>query len=135
MNVFHKVLVKIFELTGGKDSVEVDLVELLKKEGFFPSIDSISRQLLDESWITEGSRKNIYKITHWGVAEAKRVLSNVPDKVNEIDKDSTRLLTEARELCIMLEEFAAKPDSKKFDRIEKRISELNERSKAVRQHL
>lgn len=135
MNVFHKVLVKIFELTGGKDSVEVDLVELLKKEGFFPSIDSISRQLQDESWITEAGRKNIVKITHWGVAEAKRVMVNAPDKVNEVEKNSTRLLNEARELIIMLEEFGAKPDSKKFERIEKRISELNERSKVIRQHL
>ena len=135
MNVFHKVLVKIFELTGGKDNVEVDLVELLKKEGFFPSIDSISRQLLDESWITEGSRKNTCKITHWGVAEARRVLSNAPDKVNEVEKESTRLLTEVRGLIIMLEEFATKPDSKKFDGIEKRISELADRSKAIRQHL
>ena len=135
MNVFHKVLVKIFEITGGRDNVEVDLVEILKKEGFFPSIDSISRQLLDESWITEGSRKNIYKITHWGVAESKRVMSNAPDKVSEVEKDSTRLLTEARGLIIMLEEFASKPDSKKFDRIEKQISELSERSKAIRQHL
>ena len=135
MNVFHKVLVKIFELTGGKDNVEVDLVELLKKEGFFPSIESISKQLLDESWITEGSRKNTCKITHWGVAEAKRVMSNAPDKANDVEKECNRLLREARDLIVMLEEFASKPDPKKFDRVEKRISELGERSKAIRQHL
>jgi len=135
MNVFHKVLVKIFDLTGGKDNVEVDLADLLKKEGFFPSIDSISAQLLGESWITDGSRMYTCKITHWGVAEAKRVMSNAPDKVSEIDKESKRLLTEARGLITLLEEFASKPDSKKFDGIEKRISDLADRSKAVRQHL
>ncbi|MDI1240603.1 MAG: hypothetical protein PSX80_01620 [bacterium] len=135
MNVFHKVLVKIFEITGGKDNVEVDLVDLLKKEGFFPSIDSISAQLLGESWITDGGRKYTCKITHWGVAEAKRVMSNAPDKVSEVEKESKRLLTEARGLITMLEEFASKPDSKKFDGIEKRISDLADRSKAVRQHL
>jgi hypothetical protein len=135
MNVFHKVLVKVFEITGGRDSVEVDFVDLLKKEGFFPSIDSISRQLLDEGWITEGSHKNVYKITHWGSAEAKRVMVNAPDKADEIGKNSTRLLNDARELVIMLEEFAAKPDAKKLDRIEKRVSELSDRSKAIRPHL
>lgn len=135
MNVFHKVLVKIFELTGGKDNVEVDLADLLKKEGFFPSIDSISAQLLGESWITDGSRKYACKITHWGVAEAKRVMSNAPDKASEIEKESKRLLTEARGLITMLEEFGGKPDSKKFDGIEKRISELADRSKAIRKHL
>ena len=135
MNVFHKVLVKIFELTGGKDSVEVDLVELLKKEGFFPSIDSISEQLLSESWITEAGKKHIVRITHWGASEAKRVMANAPDKINEVEKNSNRLLNEARELIIMLEEFAAKPESKKFERIEKRILELGDRSKTIRQHL
>ena len=63
------------------------------------------------------------------------MLSNAPDKVNEVEKESTRLLTEVRGLIIMLEEFATKPDSKKFDGIEKRISELADRSKAIRQHL
>lgn len=135
MNVFHKVLVKIFELTGGKDHVEVDLADLLKKEGFFPSIDSISAQLLGESWITEGGRKNTCKITHWGVAEDKRVTSNAPDTASEVEKESKRLLTEARGLITMLEEFATRPDSKKFDGIEKRISELADRSKAVRRYL
>lgn len=135
MNVFHKVLVKIFELTAGKDNVEVDLADLLKKEGFFPSIDNISAQLLGESWITDGSRKYTCKITHWGVAEAKRVMSNAPDKLNEVEKESNRLLTETRGLVTMLEEFASRPDSKNFDGIEKRISELLDRSKAIRQHL
>ncbi len=135
MNVFHKVLVKIFDLTGGKDNVEVDLADLLKKEGFFPSIDSISSQLLDESWITDGSRKHTCKITHWGVAEAKRVMSSAPDTSNEAEKLATRLLSEARELIGMIEEFASKPDSKKFDRIENHISELSDRSKAIRKHL
>lgn len=135
MNVFHKVLVKIYEITGGKDSVEVDLVDLLKKEGFFPSIDSISRQLLDESWVTEAGRKHVIKITHWGVSEAKRVMTNSPDKITEVEKNSTRLLNEARELVIMLEEFATKPEPRKLERIDKRIAEMGDRLKVIRQHL
>ena len=135
MNVFHKVLIKIFELSGGKDSVEVDLVDLLKKEGYFPSIDSISGQLLDEGWLTEAGRKHVVRITHWGVSEAKRVMMNSPDMVNEVGKNSNRLLNEARELIIMLEEFAANPESKKFEQIEKRIADLIERTKVIRQHL
>ncbi len=135
MNVFHKILVKVFENTAGKDSVEVDFADLLKKEGYFPSIDSIYSQLQDEGWITEAGRKHVIRITHWGVSEAKRVLQNSPDKVNEVEKNSTRLLNEARELIIMLEEFAAKPESKKLERIEKRIAELSDRSKVIREHL
>lgn len=135
MNVYHKVLTKIFEVTGGKDSVDVDLVDLTKKEGFYPSIDNISKQLQDEGWITEGAKANIVRITHWGATEAKRVLSASPDKANELTKESNRLLNDGKELTIMLEEFAAGPDSDKLARIEKRISEMTERCKKVRSNL
>lgn len=124
---------KIFELTGGKDSVEVDLVDLLKKEGFFPSLDSISRQLQDESWITEAGRKNIVRITHWGTSEAKRVMSSSPDLINEANKESTRLLNETRELVSMIEDLASKPDTQKVESVQKRIAELAERAKAIKQ--
>jgi len=135
MNVFHKILVRIFEISGGKDSFDVDLVDLLKKEGFYSNIDSISKNLLDEGWITESGRKYVVRITHWGAKEAKRVLSSSPDKVNEVEKHSNRLLLDAKELIIMLEEFAGKPESKKLDLIDKRLSELRERSGTIRQHL
>ena len=132
MNVYHKVLVKIFEITGGKDNVDVDLVDLTKKEGFYANIDNISRQLQDESWITEGSRSNIVRITHWGATEAKRVLSASPDKANELTKESNRLLNDGKEFSIMLEEFAAGPDDEKLTRIEKRIAEMSERCRKIR---
>lgn len=135
MNVFHKVLTKIYEIAGGKDSVDVDLVDLTKKEGFYSSIDSISRQLQDEGWITEGSKTNIVRITHWGTTEAKRVLSASPDKANELTKESNRLLNDGKEFAIMLEEFAAGPDTEKLGRIEKRVAEMAERCAKVRTYL
>jgi hypothetical protein len=134
MNVYHKVLTKIFEVTGGKDSVDVDLADLTKKEGFFSNIENISRQLQDEGWITEG-KTNIIRITHWGATEAKRVLSASPDKVNELSKESNRLLNDGKEFSIMLEEFAAGPDAGKLGRIEKRISEMSERCKKIRSYI
>lgn len=135
MNVFHKVLVKIHEVAGGKDSVDVDLADLLKKEGYFPNIDNISKQLQDEGWITEPGRKHTIRITHWGIIEVKRVLTDSPDKKNEVDKNSTRMLNEARELIIMLEEFVAKPEKKKLDLIDKRLEEVKSRAGVIREHL
>lgn len=135
MNVFHKVLLRIFEISGGKDNVDVDCVELLKKEGFYSSIDNILRHLLDEGWVTEAGRKNVVRITHWGAMEAKRVKSASPDKANEVEKNSTRLLSDARELIIMLEEFAVKPESAKLDLIDKRLADLRTRSGSIREYL
>ena len=114
MDVYHKVLTKIYEETGGKDSVDVDLTDLTKREGFFPSLDDIAKFLAGESWVTETPKKYVVRLTHWGVSEAKKTLVGGPDKQQLIEKDSKRAIGEVKELLVMLEEFAAKPDAKKF---------------------
>ena len=124
MDVYHKILTRIYEVTGGKDSVEVDLNDLLKQEGFFSNIENISSHLATESWVAETARPRVVKLTHWGAAEAKRVLSNSPDTVREISKDANRLLADSRELIIMLEEFAVSPSRDNFKTIERRFTDL-----------
>ena len=135
MNVYHKVLTKVFEVSSGRDNVDVDLVDLTKKEGFYANIDGISRQLLDEGWITPGAKKNSVRITHWGAKEAKRVLSASPDKANELTKESNKLMSEGKELFLLTEEFASKPDSGKLDVIEKRVADMASRCRNIRGHL
>jgi hypothetical protein len=125
MDVYHKILTRIYEVTGGKDTVEVDLNDLLKQEGFYSNIDNISQHLTDESWVAETPRPRVIKITHWGVAEAKRVLTNTPDTKRELSKDANRLLAESRELIIMLEEFAGSPSGTNFTTIDKKFNDLN----------
>ncbi|MGD9587947.1 MAG: hypothetical protein AB7Q37_07345 [Pyrinomonadaceae bacterium] len=124
MDVYHKILTKIYEVTGGKDSVEVDLNDLLKQEGFYSNIDNISQHLATESWVAETPRPRVVKITHWGAAEARRVMTNTPDTQREVTKDANRLLADSRELIIMLEEFASNPNGSKFKTIEKRFEDL-----------
>ncbi len=124
MDVYHKILTRIYEVTGGKDGVEVDLNDLLKQEGFYSNIDNISQHLLTESWVAETPRPRVVKITHWGTAEAKRVMTNTPDVQRELSKDANRLLAESRELIIMLEEFASSPSGKHFKNIDKKFEEL-----------
>ncbi len=124
MDVYHKILTKIYELTGGRDSVDVDLNDLLKQEGFFSNIDNIAMHLTTESWVAETPRPRVVKLTHWGAAEAKRVLSNSPDTARELSKDAKRLLADSRELIIMLEEFAVSPTAANFKTVEKRFADL-----------
>ncbi len=123
MDVYHKVLTKIYSITDGRDNADVDLAELLKKEGFFPSIDDIRTFMSSESWIAETDRTNIIRITHWGVAEARRSLSNVPDKAKVIEKESTRLISAVRELLVMAEELAGSPTEDKLKPIDDKMSE------------
>lgn len=124
MDVYHKVLTKIYEQTGGKDSVDVDLTELLKREGFFPSLENINKFLTAESWVTETPKLYTVRITHWGVSEAKKTLAGAPDKVQIIEREGKKIIAEARELVVMLEEFAASPESKKFAVIRERHEQI-----------
>lgn len=135
MDVYQKILVKIYESTGGKETVDVDMAELLKREGFFPSIDSIMQQLMDESWIADTKTKNVVRITHWGAAEAKRVAADLPDRKQLVEKDAAKLLSESREFVIMLEEFAAAPDTNKLSTIEKRHADLTPLIKRIGQNI
>lgn len=133
MNVFHKVLVKIYEITGGKDNVDVDLTDLLKKEGFFSNIESISGQLQDEAWVSETGRKHVVRITHWGTMEAKRVLAAKPAASgDEVEKEAKVFVNQAKELVSLLEDFASKPDAEKLHAVDKSLSQLTDRAKAIR---
>ena len=124
MDVFHKVLTKIYEITGGKDTADVDLIDLLKREGFFPSRDSIVSHRSNEGWVMITDRQYVVRITHWGVAEAKKAMSDLPDKAQLAEKDANNLLIGSKEFVIMLEEFAAGPSKEKFKTIDKRYSDL-----------
>ena len=136
MNVFQKVLLKVFEISGGKDNVEVDFADLLKKEGFYSNIEGISGQLQDEGWITEAGRKHVIKITHWGSMEAKRILGGAgAASGGGLEKDTKILVNESKQLVNLFEEFASNTDSKKLDAIDKSLLGLVEKVKAIRGRL
>jgi hypothetical protein len=136
MNVFQKVLLKVFEISGGKDNVEVDLADLLKKEGFYSNIESISGQLQDEGWITEAGRKHVIKITHWGAMEAKRLQGGASvSSGGGVEKEANVLVNESKTLVNLLEEFATSSDPKKLDAVDKSLSSISEKVKTLRGRL
>jgi hypothetical protein len=130
MNVFQKILLKIFEITDGKDNIDVDLSDLLKKEGFYSNIEGISGQLQDDGWITEAGRRHVVRITHWGAKEAKRLLEGTDDKSgsdDEIEKGAKVLVNDANQFVLLAEEFASESDPKKLDADDKSLSTLGDR--------
>ena len=126
MDVYHKVLSRIHKESDGKESVRVDLGDLLKQEGFYSNIEQISSHMIKEGWITESDRKEHVQITHWGVAEAKKAARGGPDTSRELEKDSKSLVSLAKEIVVMCEEFEGAPAKKKLSTINKRISDLQE---------
>ncbi len=127
MDVYQKILLKVYEISGGKDTADVDLADLLKKEGFYPSLPSIFEQLISQSWITETSRKNIVRLTHWGVQEARKLQTSSPEaaKNAQTKKETTRLLSEVREFVRILEDFSSEQSRENFSKLEKKFSEIN----------
>jgi hypothetical protein len=124
MDVYHKVLSRIHKESDGKETVKVDIGELLRQEGFFPSIEQIRSHMVKEGWITESDRKDHVQITHWGVAEAKKAARGGTDTSRELEKDSKTLISAAKEVVVMCEEFEGAPEKKKLELIGKRIDDL-----------
>jgi hypothetical protein len=125
MDTYHKILGRIFEEAGGKETVDIDLADLLKREGYFPSLDEICNMLKTESWITE-SRSNIVRLTHWGVAEAKKAGKARPDAARATERESKRLLAETRDFAVVIEEFIAEPSSDRRKALEKKFAQIKE---------
>lgn len=126
MDVYHKVLIKLYEVTGGRESETVDLKELVKKEGYLGSYPQIKEHLSGQSWITETARVDAVKITHWGVTEAKKSQSSVGgDNSLAVKKEINRTIADARELVIFLEELAADVSKENISRAEKKLADIN----------
>lgn len=124
MDVYHKVLLKLYQVTDGKDSQTVDLKDLVKGMGFLGNYEDIFQMLSGQGWIVETPKPDYVKITHWGVKEIKNAAGGEPDKSQEIKKEANRLIGESKQFLIMLEEFASDSTKENFTQIEKKLNDL-----------
>ncbi len=125
MDVYHRVLARLYEVTGGKESETIDLKELVKKEGYLGSYPQIKEHLSGQSWITETARVDAVKITHWGVKEAKKTQTGGGDDSQAVKKEINRTISDTRELMIFLEELANEVSKENIARAEKKLGEIN----------
>ena len=125
MDVYHRVLVKLFEVTGGKETEIIDLKELVKKEGFLGSYPDIIQHLSRQSWITETQRPGAVKITHWGIKEAKNAQPTGDNNAHIVKKEINRLLSETRELIKIFEDLSNDTSQENIAKAENVIGEIN----------
>jgi hypothetical protein len=126
MDVYHKVLIQLYEATGGRESEIVDLKELVKKAGFLGSYPDIFQHMTRQSWVSETARPGTVRITHWGVKEAKKSGTSEGDEAGlAAKKEINRLIAETRELLIFLEELAADVSEDTLARAEKKLNDIN----------
>ncbi len=125
MDVYHKVLLKLYQVTGGKDSHAVDLKDLVKNLGFLGNYNDILQMLSGQGWIAETPKLNYVRMTHWGVKEANKSENGEPDVGQIAKKDTDKLIAETKQFLIMLEEFSSDASEENFGQIEKKASEIN----------
>jgi len=71
-DVFHQVLERLFEAAGGNPRQAVNLVEILKQEQLFGSIETILKQLHSAGWIADAPKQDHVFVTTWGIEELRR---------------------------------------------------------------
>jgi hypothetical protein len=126
MDVYHKVLIKLYEVTGGKESESVDLKDLVKKAGFLGAYNDIFQHLSRQSWISETPRPDTVKITHWGIKEARQSHITTDAGPNyAVKKEINLIIADTRELNIFFEELAADPTSDNLAKAEKKLAQIN----------
>ncbi len=124
MDVYYKFIAKIYEETGGNEAQVIDLVDLVKREGFYGSYNDLFKELSSRGWIAETSKPDWIKITHWGVREAKRAQSG-EDFTQTLQREANLLLSEAQEFTVLIEEFIKDSSNDNFVSVEKKIADIN----------
>ena len=125
MDVFHKVLARIYEISGGRETQEVDLIELLKKEGFYANRDNIKDQMSTEGWITDAARPGYVRITHWGMAEAKKGNRGGSKQANDLEQKVEKLRNAVHKLTVSVDELSKNTNAKSLKAVEQNITETN----------
>lgn len=125
MDVYHKVLQKLYESTDGRDSQTVDFKELVKAAGFLGNYNDIFQMLSGQGWIAETPKANYVKITHWGVTEVKKTAGDAPDATQAAKKEANQMVGETKLLTILVEEFKSDVSKENFNLIEKKIGEIS----------
>ncbi len=129
MDLYHKVLLKIYEATGGRDSLAVNLKEIVKDEGFFGSYQDIFQQLSRQGWIAETRRADEVKLTHWGIKEIKNTTEEgkpASDIERAKQKQAEKFLADAKNLSIIAEELKSNISENNIGKAGKKLKELNE---------
>lgn len=135
MDVYHKVLMKIYEVTGGKDNQTFDLKDLVKNLGFLGNYTDISQLLNSKGWIAETRKLDTFKITHWGVKEVKQLQGGSPFDSPSYTNEVNQLIARAKEFSIELEEFSLDASKEKMPAIEKKLAELNHLVDKIKQKI
>lgn len=110
MDVYHQILLKLHEATGGSEKKIINLADLIRKEGFGGAMDDVFDYMSREGWIAEARGEGMVRITHWGVEEVRRATeAKQPgdrEALQNAAREARKAAERARELADLCEEYA-----------------------------
>jgi hypothetical protein len=126
MDVYHRVLTRLYEVTGGRDTKTVDFKDLVKSLGFLGNYPDIFERLSGAGWIAEDKKADFVRITHWGVLEVKKspAAAAVKPSNDNLKTDANKAIAEAKELGLLLEIFAGDASKDNLAAVERKIDNL-----------
>ena len=124
MDVYHRVLARLYEVTDGKDTKTVDFKDLVKSLGFLGNYPDIFERLSGAGWIAEDKKADFVRITHWGVSEVKKSPAAPNQSNNNLKSDANKAIAEARELGLLLEVLASDVSNDNLAPVERKIDNL-----------
>jgi hypothetical protein len=127
MDVYHRVLAKLYEVTDGKDTKTVDFKDLVKSLGFLGNYPDIFERLSGAGWIAEDKKANFVRITHWGVSEVKKSTAAAApgqNSNNNLKSDAGKAVAEIKELGLLMEVFANDSSKANLAAVERKIESL-----------
>ena len=126
MDIYQQVIVKLYEVTGGKESLAVDFKDLVKKLGFYGHYSSIFERLSQEGWVAEDRKADFVRITHWGIAAAKKAQPS--DGENSVEKatsaNGATCENLAKEFAALIGSFAKDASEENFKKAQNKFTDL-----------
>ena len=132
MNVYQKVLLELYDATGGRETKAVYLKDLVKDMGFLPSYNDIFSQMSTDGWITETRRTDEVNITPWGIRAAKKLRAGDVVDSRDVERAAKHLQSAIRDASVMCEELMADTTGENLDAIENQLATIESKIKTLR---
>ncbi len=140
MNIYHEVLLKLFEVSEGKAGKHFDFVRLVKDLGLHGNYPNIYEYLSGKGWIAESLKPDFVGITPYGIIEVRKFRENggkTEDKNETFLGETARTIGTAKDLIALLEAIEQNPKdaAASFNQIEKKSAELQGVLKQLKENL
>lgn len=128
MDIYQQVIVKLYEVTNGKESQSVDFKDLLRKLGLYGHYSRIFDRMSQEGWIAEDRKADFVKITHWGIGEAKKALQagNENNSAESVptSKNAVSCAALAKEFAALMENFSRNASIENLEKAQAKFSDV-----------